>query len=222
MDALQVGTAAQSSALSEQCSEEIRLFLEGEPLWKDLGSGRLVGPAKVVVAGRTFTFQMEIVIPADFPAGTERPRAYVRGSDVGISMNQDAHVDPGGSLCLGLPERTEDRLDSLRAFVVQVTIHLRRIVDLALTGSYPGPAYSHGDEGKAEYLLESLPPSVRYSARSGERLPERRSRCPCGSMLPFGRCHRAKVVEVRSAIEKLKKLNPSYRRSRPARNPFKR
>ena len=191
--------------------DDIDALLAAEPLWRLVddqpdGSTVLEGPA--VILGPTdkeYSFDLQMKVPLLFPAqGADPVVAILNKPAALVTLNKDAHVNAGGTLCVQMPPAREIdyERDGLTGFFQQVLIHLRRIVIYALTGDYPGPAYAHGDAGKQQFrdeLVAKFPVELRRFVQPGLGLPTDNQWCPCGERRRFRDCHKAALKTARAA-----------------------
>jgi hypothetical protein len=213
-------------------NEHIEALLRREPAWTAVG--HQTGPTLAVYGpvvlfggtGKAYRFRVRIDIPKEFPARDAHPDVWVLESP--FPFTDDAHIDDYGNVCLELPQAHD--LDYERIGLVgvldHVIFHVDRLRIHALTGRYPGPEYHHGEDGVRQFLKEKhaqltrhLPPALAHAVLPGVPMPPDRQRCPCGSGMRFGKCHKE---AVRTARRELSACGPFPRRTFQARcrNPF--
>lgn len=186
---------------------QVEAFLVAEPLWRVVEEAPgaptiLAGPA--VILGPTdkeYRFDLRLTVPKAFPDEGHPEAGIVAGPFAGLGL--DAHVGDSGHLCIQMPYAGEIDYSQvgLLGFFQQVVIHLRRAIIYALTGAYPGPAYSHAEVGKAEFrqeLVESFPQPLRKYVQPGLTLPPNIQWCPCGAPLRFKYCHKSSLKKARA------------------------
>lgn len=202
--------------------QHIEQVLRAYPGWRrfrDRKGARLEGVLRSENrTGGRVTFHMKVIVPSEFPRPGVHPRAQIVSHDLRRPLNDDAHVDSDGVLCVQMEERNEIdyQRDGLLAFMQQVELHLARIRIWSLTGQFPGPQYSHGEHGRREYLAEvkalrapfeaavkDLPQALHLHALGIDGLPSDAAHCPCGSAARFETCHKSQVLLARDAVREL-------------------
>lgn len=164
------------------------------------GAGALArGQVDVDVgAGCWEEVEIEIRFDVDYPLSP--PRIY-------DSLRRwrplaDRHLMSSGEFCLWLmhvdvPDFSDP--DSFRTLLLRLLPFLRDQFVFDDLGKWPGPQWAHGQrDAYAQYLIERLrlAGSADFDALWPVVLgvPQRPDRaCPCGSRLPYGRCHRPLV-----------------------------
>lgn len=183
---------------------QVQAFLRAEPAFRLEPDGSLRGQARVPgMAGRTYTFELEVLLPAEFPAPGFAPVVRIQGHNLGKPLTLDAHVFDSGVMCLQVTDSGDiphERI-GLSGFMQHVALHLDRIVIWRHTGRYPGPEVQHGVRGIEDYYRSRLSPALHSFLASDAVLPSRQATCPCGSGKRFRRCCHRYVI---SAAERLK------------------
>lgn len=151
----------------------------------------------------------------------------------------DRHVEDHGPrgwrfcLWIAAEERVQlDRPEDMLLCLDEVRDHLRRQLiydERRRAGApkpwWPGPQWKHGNLGLAEWVLETLgDPDLSTVERLFPFLADRplsvKKKCPCGSGLIAGKCHRNAVMRVRMASSALpvRELLPAIRQMLKERN----
>lgn len=156
------------------------------------------------------SYNLRIVIGKCFPNCF--PKVFEL--DKKIPRIPSRHVNPDGSLCLGVPQQelmiTRSGIKLLDFVEYIVKPHLSRETFREIKGYYPHGEYSHGWKGILEnfydqYQTESSEDVLRIlSAIINNQLPDRMSEvCVCGKNRKYRKCHRV-------AIDETLKLNFNY------------
>jgi len=119
--------------------------------------------------------------------------------------HNDRHMYiPAGEFCLGLDHVDLPSVRTPEQFAVlldQLLLFLRDQFTYDVLGSWPGPEWAHGNAAYAQHVVETLELANTHQAEAlwpfvldDGRPP---GRCPCGSGLPYSRCHRDGVRQLR-------------------------
>jgi len=171
-------------------------------IWAN-GAGALAeGPVQVDIGAGCWE-QVEIEMRFDFHYPFSPPRIYDRLHR--WRPLDDRHLMSGGEFCLWLahvdvPDFTDP--DGFRTLLLRLLPFLRDQFVFDDLGKWPGPQWAHRQrDAYAQHLIERLGLSspadfdALWPALLGAlQRPDRA--CPCGSRLPYGRCHRPAVVEL--------------------------
>jgi hypothetical protein len=165
------------------------------------GVAVIVGTIPLVTgpSGVTHRIALEIRFPPTYPR--EEPAVYDIAHRFKAHEGRllaDRHLAEDGSCCLWLRSRSEwdaRNPDALAHFLRQVVAFFERQLIYDVLRRWPGPEYSHGDEGYAQDVRETLQEEpgmiALYEAiLRGEPKPRRRSPCPCGDGRPYVSCHK--------------------------------
>jgi hypothetical protein len=188
--------AADRAALAEVLPQM------GHFIWAD-GSGAVAeGPVEVDIgAGCWELIEIEMRFDLNYPSSP--PRIYDRLRR--WRPLDDRHLMPGGEFCLWLayvdvPDFTDPA--SFRTLLLRLLPFLRDQFVFDDLGRWPGPQWAHGQrDAYAQHLIERLglkkptDVDVFWPAVLGALQRQDRA-CPCGSRLPYGRCHRPAVEEL--------------------------
>ncbi len=135
------------------------------------------------------------------------PRVPPRVFDLGQrwAPEDDRHIMANHEFCLWLPHVDTPKVGAdgeLREFALRLLPFLRDQFVYDDLGRWPGRDWRHGRRAAyAQHLIEALNvtgpaafrrlwPLLLGSTRASERA------CPCGSRLPYGRCHRLTVERL--------------------------
>lgn len=169
-------------------------------IWAN-GAGALAeGPVDVDVgAGCWEEVEIEIRFGVNYPLSP--PRIYDRLRR--WRPLDDRHLMPSGEFCLWLahvdvPDFSDS--DGFRTVLLRLLPFLRDQFVFDDLGKWPGPQWAHKPRNAyAQYLIEHLRldgladfEALWPVVLGGPQRPDRA--CPCGSRLPYGRCHRPLVV----------------------------
>lgn len=169
-------------------------------IWAD-GAGAIAEGLAEVDIGAGCWEQVEIAIRFDLHYPLSPPRIYDRRRR--WRPLDDRHLMKGGEFCLWLdqvdvPDFTDP--GGFRSLLLQLLPFLRDQFVFDDLGKWPGPQWPHGRrDAYAQHLVECL---ALTSAADFDTLwpvvlgvPQRPDRaCPCGSRLPYGRCHRPLIL----------------------------
>jgi hypothetical protein len=168
----------------------------------DGGGAIAQGPVEVDVGAGCFeAVDIKMTFSIDYPP--QPPTVYDHGRR--WRPDDDRHLMDDHSFCLWLPRVDTPKLvksEDLRAFALRLLTFLRDQFVFDDLGRWPGRDWPHGrTHAYAEHVAERL--SVR-DARSFDALwslvlgatarPDRA--CPCGSHIPYWRCHRDAVRDL--------------------------
>lgn len=150
------------------------------------------------------TFQVEIQVPAAFPA--RLPRVNETAGRIPRTFH---HFDDG-ALCLGSSTAQRlamGRVPTLGAFVQQVVVpYLYGFLSFEATGRLPFGELSHGatgleDDVRRVFAMPANTDALAVLVLAGQhrRVANKRP-CPCGSRRRLGRCHRRNVQRLRDRL----------------------
>ena len=178
-------------------------FPDMRHLIDDHADGIAEGTVQVDVGnGVTKTVEIMMKFGGEYP---QRP-PEVRETGGRWVPHVDRHMYEDGSFCLGLsyvdlPDVATP--ESFALFLDRLLLFLRDQFTFDVTGRWPGPEWVHGTlNAYAQHIVETLglsnraqvdklwPIIVGQAAR-----PDRR--CPCGSRLPYAKCHRRAMRDLR-------------------------
>ena len=125
----------------------------------------------------------------------------------------DRHIGADGQMCLwlsttapadfGTADGLELHLDRVREFFLLQVMYddnVRR----GRTPPWPGPQWAHNAEGYRQWVREQVddmsPEVIRRLTIASHTGRHRGSRCPCGSGLALGKCHRRWIAMVGHAM----------------------
>lgn len=145
-------------------------------------------------------FDLEVYIPADFPASIP----FVK--EVGGRIPRDFHTNPDGTLCLNVPIELRKMFrtnGTLYDFMTQSVIHfLYAFCYFEKHGEMPYGEWSHGGKGILEYYRDIF--KVKDDALVVGLLRilvdndyRGHHQCPCGSGLILRECHGSQIRELR-------------------------
>jgi hypothetical protein len=164
-----------------------------------------IGTVALGAADRELTrFSLRIILPNDYPR--DLPEVYeTKGR---IPKTTDFHVNPGGSLCIGLPESIwleHGKLDLVGFLDGPVRSYLVGICELEEGRPWPFGEWSHGSKGIAEFHAEYLGIADRSVIAQLLRAACRpqltwRVLCPCRSGSLMYRCHGEKLLALRRRV----------------------
>jgi ubiquitin-protein ligase len=172
-------------------------------IWAD-GRGALAqGPVDVDIGAGCFE-----AVEIEIQFGRDYPRVPPRFFDLARRWrpNQDRHLMANHEFCLWLAHvDTPDlnRTEGLRELLLRLIVFLRDQFVFDDLQRWPGPDWRHGERAAyAQHVLETLRIADVKSFRELWPLVlgtshQTSARCPCGSGLPYGRCHRAEVSSLR-------------------------
>lgn len=171
-----------------------------------LGTGRALASGVVDIdagAGRFEPVQVEMQFAEHYP--DECPRVWERSRR--WTPSSDRHIHPDGELCLGLPgvdQPVTATVDDFAHFLGQLLVFLHDQFIFDATEAWPGPTWAHGYQAAfTQFVCETLGIDTEREARRlypliQGRTPRAHEPCPCGSRLPYARCHKEQVHRVRS------------------------
>jgi hypothetical protein len=151
-------------------------------------------------------YQLKIVLPDDHPHG---PVAVYETAKRIPKKADDWHVNPDGSLCLGVPEQVwpsrSKPLDLVAFLNGPVRSFLLRNSIIARGGEWPHGEWDHGAEGIFQYYEERIGISDRAAIIEFMKClihpsPKGHWGCPCGSGERLRHCHRDLVQKLREEI----------------------
>lgn len=196
----------------EQDRQLLREMLPGvRHLIRADGSGAVAeGSVEVDVgAGCWETVQIEIVFERSYPR--QPPRVYETGGR--WKPEDDRHIMASHEFCLWLEHvdtPSFDTIEDLRRAILRLLMFLRdQFVYDDLGHRWPGAQWRHhAPAAYAQHLTETL--HITDAAMFGRlwpallgKRPEPRGRCPCGSRIPYRRCH-LPAIERLSWVRTLK------------------
>ncbi|MGA7323550.1 MAG: hypothetical protein WBX25_03460 [Rhodomicrobium sp.] len=141
------------------------------------------------------SFFVQINLTDGYPL--ESPKVFEVGGR--IPRNSEHHINPDGSLCLGVPEELWLEMQGhfeIGAFIEHLlTPFLIGVSEKLRTGQWPGPERPHGAAAICEfygaYIGCSSPPQVMELLQLLLQKKELKGHwlCPCGSGQILRRCH---------------------------------
>lgn len=145
-------------------------------------------------------FEIEILIPNTFPK--DLPQVKEIGGRI---PTQFGHVNPDGTLCLGVPielRRAFSQMPTLAGFVENLVIpYLYAFVIWQKHGRHPFGEADHGNEGIARHYVDALKLADELSALAlvtflAEHGYRGHLDCPCGSGAKSRACHGAELLHL--------------------------
>jgi hypothetical protein len=165
-----------------------------------------IGTVALGAAGRELTrFALRVVLPDHYPR--DLPKVYeTKGR---IPRTADHHVNPDGSLCVGLPESIwleHGDLDLVGYLDGPLRSYLVGVCEVEGGRQWPFGEWSHGSKGVAEFYVEYLATSDRIAVAGLLRMACRpqiawiASLCPCRSGVVVSRCHGDKLRALKRRV----------------------
>lgn len=159
-----------------------------------------------IESGHVDKISVEITFPNDYP----KYEPKVRETTGRFRADGKRHINGGdGSFCLWIPEESKwDRNDpdAIVTWFYEVVVFIDRQLTYEVVGSWTGPQRRHGDEGRADYLME-VTGCDEFTARQALKLSReglgsigRKAKCPCGSGKTWDKCHRRPTVLAMTRI----------------------
>ncbi len=176
---------------------ELRLTKDGKSI---VGKIRLFDP---ITNDEFDSYEVKIEFPNQFPYCF----AKVWETSNKIPKKPERHVNPDGSLCLGVIQEeiiiTKKGI-GIREFIEKILKpHLSRETYRRIKKKYPHGEYSHGIDGVLEYFYEKFnsnnPTNILeiLDLILNNKLPERNERrCICGKENKFKKCHLPAIEKV--------------------------
>jgi len=209
--------------------ERLRSGLSAHPtlhLIEEAGALFARGSVPLLDGGREIDrFGLDIKTPPDYPDSLCR----VFETAHRIPRDADRHVNPDGSLCLGVEEALRIQCVDLRLPTLldgPIRAFLLGTLEVERGRPWPYGAWSHGDEGIRQFYAEHL--QVADAATLKRLLdslrhmqPKLQKPCPCSSGKTLRDCHSQQIQQLRERVPSAT-LNRSLdlllgRRPRPAR-----
>ncbi len=151
-------------------------------------------------------YQLEIVLPDNHPHG---PLAVYETAKRIPRKADDWHVNPDGSLCLGVPEQVWPSKNMPLEFVEflngPVRSFLLRNSIVERGGEWPYGEWDHGADGIFQYYRELIgiydrTTIVEFMKCITHPNPKGHWDCPCGSGLRLRSCHHDLVWKLRAEL----------------------
>ncbi len=154
------------------------------------------------------SYEIEIIIPDNYPASL--PIVKEVGGD--IPREVDRHMYDNGVCCLAINNEIIEKYKNqyfLKNFIDDfVKPFFANQLYFEQTGEWLNGEYSHGAEGKLEYISDKTGIGdkellLKFIKLALQKIPNLNKKCPCQKNKPLKRCHLNTVLQIKRLLPDL-------------------